>query len=92
MLLLSRDSEYVLEAVLVEFVVRDSQKALNRFLGNTGSPARKPERHIDEKSKAGIASDMCTAFLQQHSVLLLPKGKRSSRNEKKILASELGRR
>jgi hypothetical protein len=74
MLLLSRDSEYLLEVVLVKFVVRGSQKALNRLLRNTGSPARKPERHIDEKSKAGVASDMRTAFLQQHS----------ERNEKNI--------
>ena len=79
MLLLSRESEYLLEAVLVKFVVRDTQKALNRFLGDTGSPARKPERHIAEKSKVGVASDMCTAFPQQHSVLF-PRGNNSSRN------------
>lgn len=38
MLLLSRDSEYRLEAVLVKSAVLGSRKALDRFLENSGLP------------------------------------------------------
>jgi hypothetical protein len=38
MLLLSRDSEYRLEAVLVKSAVPGSRKTLDRFLENSGLP------------------------------------------------------